>query len=62
MSSDALHVNPNVDAELADAHLFGGQMDDQESYPVTTDARRKLEEKLEEMRLRRDLMEFDFDF
>lgn len=54
--------------EVLDSTLdFGGDLsDDREEAAslksVDIDARRRLEDKLEEMRLRREVQEFDFDF
>lgn len=63
MTSDALNVNLTTDADLSD--LLEDQPEDAEKSTTSSheiDARRRLEEKLEEMRLQRDLKEFDFDF
>lgn len=62
MSSDALTVNITTDPELSDAHLFGEDDDEPGISTANIDARRKLEDKLEELRLKRDLKEYDFDF
>lgn len=54
--------------EVLDSNLdfVGDMMDDSEAAAavkvVDIDARRRLEDKLEEMRLRREVQEFDFDF
>lgn len=48
-------INPNV---LQDVDDFFEQGDEK---VVDLDARRRLEDKIEEMRLRRELREFDFD-
>lgn len=53
--------------EVLDSTLdFGGDMLDGEEETrslklVDIDARRRLEDKIEEMRLRREMQEFDFD-
>lgn len=54
--------------EVLDSTMdFGGDMldsavDTTVGKTVDIDARRRLEDKLEEMRLRREVQEFDFDF
>ena len=62
MSGDALNVNETSDADLSDLHLFDDSEEEASVSPSSVDARRKLEDKLEELRLQRDLKEFDFDF
>lgn len=62
MSSDAMTVNFNSEADLAEVNLFGDDtLEDELPRGPSLDARRKLEERLEELRLQRDLREFDFD-
>lgn len=63
MNSDALNVNLSTDIELNDMLDIESDETEQTSKPCQEiDARRRLEEKLEELRLQRDLKEFDFDF
>lgn len=66
MNSDALDDDLTTDSELTDMNLLDDdetENDDRSSVTISDiDARRKLEDKLEELRLLRDLKEFDFDF
>ena len=62
MSGNALNVNVATETDLSDLHLFDDTEQDADPGPGSVDARRKLEDKLEELRLQRDLKEFDFDF
>ncbi len=47
----------NIDVQFDDVHD-----DEAGSSSVGIDARRRLEDKIEEMRLAKEIQEFDFDF
>lgn len=48
-------INPNIHQDVEE--LFDAQLDND----INLDARRRLEDKMEELRLRREMQEFDFD-
>lgn len=59
MSGDAFNVNLTADSELLEEDIL---TEGNTHKDLSIDARRRLEERLEERRLLKDLQEFDFDF
>ena len=51
----------NEDINIHALHDVDEMFDQAEPCSVDLDARRRLEDKIEEMRLRREMQEFDFD-
>lgn len=61
MSNEIFGSASELDDDMLDVMLSGDMDLEEMEIRHTTDARRKLEERMEELRLRREMKEFDFD-
>ena len=58
MGLEIIKPDINLDLMQQDIDAF---VDEESAKPLGVDARRKLEDKIEELRLMREMKEFDFD-